>query len=132
MESYYGTAGTYECSEIPVEHVDAMKYLMKRLHGKCLMCKSFEGKKADRMWIYKADTPSLSTEKGPAMLAIAQYGKCHAVLAPDYLVGKQWVIVNYLMEKVADRPQSYVVFGSDLYHRMFTAGCRLKDVTLYE
>ena len=131
-EYYNRWYGMLECAIIPLNHVEAMQDLMQELRQRCESCRFFQGTKPDRIWIFQIKDVEYATEDGPAMLAIAQYGKCQAVLEPKYLTEKQWYIVHHFVERIIDRPESYVVFSKELHRRLLSAGCRSKSVYFYE
>lgn len=132
MEMMYRWKGMFECSIIPMNHVEAMQSLLKELQERCESCTLFEGINPDRVWVYTINDVAFVTSDGPAMLAIAKYGNSQAVVEPKYLTKKQWQVVHYLVERIVDRPESYVVFTKELYQKFFSAGCRNRKVILYE
>lgn len=108
-------------STIPKENIDFCCEIFKELQKKCDSCEIFEGKKVDKIFIYKLASDYF-TVSGPAMVGIAKYGNIYAINAPKYLSGEQWHILEFLARDTEPEDQ-LVVFSEEVFNNLKKYSC---------
>lgn len=101
-------------STTPKKQIETQYNAIANLQKKCESCKLFRGKVAASIFIYSVCS-DYTTEDGPAMLAIADFGNNeYAIYAPRYLTDEQLVVFGFVLRDVNDTDQ-IVVFSQKSY-----------------
>ena len=94
------------------KQVEAEYKAIQELQQKCENCRVFKGKEADETFIYKV-LEYQSEEGYVPTVAIARYGNIYAIQPPDYLKGKQWTVLEFVLRELKN--SLLVVFSPETY-----------------